>query len=300
MEIKDIIKKYHLIINKLLQKPMTYEEIKEYLEASSGLMDINLAFSKRTFKRDREDIQSIYGIEIKFDFSRKEYFIEYDNDKRIDYLLDAFNYIDAFKVEKSIENFVIFEKNNSKGTDNLKKLLIAIKNNNIVKFQYKKYSGIQQNDSLRKTEPFLLKEFKNRWYLVAKDLSDDKDKVFGLDRIECLQISPHKYSSSNNNRKEFFKDSYGIYTGNSEGAKEIELLLFPPKMYYIKSMPLHESQEIILENENFMHIKLKLHITPDFIIELLSMGHEMKVVSPKTLKDIMIDYYTKSIKLYDK
>jgi hypothetical protein len=41
---------------------------------------------------------------------------------------------------------------------------------------------------------------------------------------------------------------------------------------YIKSLPLHESQQTISDSENELQIKLKLYITHDFIMELLSYG----------------------------
>ncbi len=42
--------------------------------------------------------------------------------------------------------------------------------------------------------------------------------------------------------------------------------------------PLHESQEILIDTEDELRIKLTLYITHDFYMELLSMGEDVKVI----------------------
>ena len=60
---------------------------------------------------------------------------------------------------------------------------------------------------------------------------------------------------------------------------------FTKKLFgkYIKSLPLHDSQEIITDNEDELQIKLKLVITHDFLMELLSFGENVKVIAPQSL-----------------
>ncbi|WP_158860290.1 WCX domain-containing protein [Lunatibacter salilacus] len=54
---------------------------------------------------------------------------------------------------------------------------------------------------------------------------------------------------------------------------------------YIKTLPLHHTQEIIVDNEAELQVKLKLFLTHDLLMELLSYGENMKVIKPKSLAD---------------
>ncbi|MEX2565062.1 MAG: WYL domain-containing protein [Cyclobacteriaceae bacterium] len=52
---------------------------------------------------------------------------------------------------------------------------------------------------------------------------------------------------------------------------------------YIKSLPLHESQEILIDNPQELRIRLTLFVTHDFFMELLSHGERVKVLKPAGL-----------------
>ena len=61
---------------------------------------------------------------------------------------------------------------------------------------------------------------------------------------------------------------------------------------------MHHSQEIITDNEEELVIKLKLHITFDFIQKLLSYGKLLRVVSPVTLRGKIMNELTEALKCY--
>jgi predicted DNA-binding transcriptional regulator YafY len=54
---------------------------------------------------------------------------------------------------------------------------------------------------------------------------------------------------------------------------------------YLKSLPLHPSQEVLHDSEDEFRIKLRLRITPDFIMEILSRGWSLKVIQPDSLRE---------------
>jgi predicted DNA-binding transcriptional regulator YafY len=53
---------------------------------------------------------------------------------------------------------------------------------------------------------------------------------------------------------------------------------------YIKSFPLHESEQILVDNKKETRIKLFLHTTLDFEMELLSYGDKIKIIAPDSLR----------------
>jgi len=283
MSKRESISRINLIIKKLRKNPSTYEEISDYLSRESELQAYNFIISKRTFQRDLEDIRSLFNIEIKYDFSRKVYFI--DNEEQIevtDRILEAFDTFNALNITDRLSKYIHFEKRKPQGTENLYGLLHAIKNNFLIHFSCQKFWD--EEATKRTVEPYALKEFRNRWYIIAKDINDNRIKTFGLDRLTNLDITrkTFKYPVDYDVEKDF-KYCFGIISLNGKEPEEIILSFNPEHGKYIKSLPLHETQEIILDTEDELQIKLKLCNTFDFRMELLSYGNDVKVLKPESL-----------------
>ena len=100
---------------------------------------------------------------------------------------------------------------------------------------------------MRVLKPLALKEFKNRWYLLA---ADEKDvfKVFGLDRIKRLEITPNFFKAMSVDFESYFKDVFGIINSQGKPVEEVILTFTEFKGRYIKSLPLHHSQEILVDD----------------------------------------------------
>ena len=123
--------------------------------------------------------------------------------------------------------------------------------------------------------------------MIAKNSSDGIVKTFGLDRLSSLDITNVKFKRPDNfDIHEYYKYSFGIITPEDDPL-DIILSFTPFQGKYIKTMPLHESQEILVDDEKELRIKLKLSVTIDFIMELLSYGKNMKVISPDSLKEMI-------------
>ena len=283
MSKRESISRLSLIIKKLRRNPSTFEEIADYLSRESELQAYDFNVSKRTFQRDLEDIRSLFNIEIKYDFSRKVYYIENEEQVEVnDRILEAFDTFNALNITDRLSKYIHFEKRKPQGTENLYGLLHAIKNSFQIHFSYQKFWD--EEAGRRTAEPYALKEFKNRWYIIAKDINDERIKTFGLDRLTNLNITrkTFKYPVDYDVEKDF-KYCFGIISPNGKEPEEIILSFNPDHGKYIKSLPLHESQEIILDTEDELQIKLKLCNTFDLRMELLSYGDDVKVLKPESL-----------------
>jgi predicted DNA-binding transcriptional regulator YafY len=176
-------------------------------------------------------------------------------------------------------------------------LLHAIKNKLKIKFTYQKFW--EEEVSQRLVEPFALKEFKNRWYILAKDSKDNNIKSFALDRLTNLEITtqhylyPHNYSVEEN-----YRYCFGIISPNGSDPQDIILSFDPFQGKYIKTLPLHETQEVLVDNDQETRIKLKLCLTHDLFMELLSFGDNMKVIEPKELSEEIKEAHKKAYKQY--
>jgi len=287
MSKRESIARYNLIIKKLRKQPSSFSEISDYLAFESDLQEYNFNVSKRTFQRDIEDIRSVYNIDIQYDFSRKVYYIDFDEQPEVnERILEAFDTFNALNISDRLSNHIHFEKRRHQGTENIYGLLHALKNQVQINFTYQKY----WDDELTKriVEPYALKEFKNRWYILANDLKDNQVKSFALDRFTDLEITRRKFQFPNDfNINEHYKYCFGIISQNGHKPQEVILSFDPFQGKYIKSLPLHESQQILVDNEAELRVKLTLFVTHDFFMELLSYGENLKVIEPESLiKDI--------------
>ena len=298
MSRKEALIRYKHIVNKLRKKPSSFNEIASYLERQSELEDYDYTISKRTFKRDTEDILSLYSIEIKYNFTDKVYYIEDEgNPIKSDRLLEAFDTLYVLNMTEDLSNYIHLERIRPKGTDNLYGLIHAIKNKLQIKFKYEKYW--EDTITNRLVEPYCLKEFKNRWYLIAKDSNGKYPKTFALDRMTDLEITNIRFSvPASFDMNELFRYCYGIITPTDQQPEEVVLSFDPDQGKYIKSLPLHETQEILVDTEDELRTKLKVYITHDFIMELLSYSNNVKVLQPKSLALKIKEAFEKAWKQY--
>ena len=298
MSKRESIARYNLIIKKLRKQPADFEQISTYLSLESELQEYNFNVSKRTFQRDLDDIRSLYNIDIVYDFSRKVYFIDLEEQPELnERILEAFDTFNALNITDRLSNYIHFEKRRPQGTENLYGLLHAIKNKVQISFSYKKFW--EDEMSQRTAEPYALKEFKNRWYLLANDLKDNKVKSFALDRLTELEITRKKFRLPIDfDINEHYKYCFGIISPNEHQPREVILSFDPFQGKYIKTLPLHASQVILKDNEEELLIKLTLFLTHDFLMEILSYGDNVKVIQPESLIEDLKTSYENALKLY--
>jgi predicted DNA-binding transcriptional regulator YafY len=291
MSKRDYIIRYLLIVKKLRNsRPATFNEINEYIQREFELLDAPRNISLRTFQRDLNEIRTIFNIDIKCNISNQYYIAEEENSGFNNRMMEAFDIINSLSAGQQLAPHIILEKRCPLGTEHLYGLLHAIRNCLIVRFAYQKY--YEPDLTSREVEPYALKEFKGRWYLLSKDHKDDIVKTFALDRLSDLEISKKKFIyPADMNPNDYFKNSFGVITSEESGPEEIVLSFEPLQGKYIKSYPLHESQTIIKDNEEELLIHLNLFLTHDFLMELLSYGENVKVISPESLiSDLKISY----------
>jgi predicted DNA-binding transcriptional regulator YafY len=298
MSQQEAVSRYNLIIKKLRKHPATFNEISDFLTRESEFERYDFNISKRTFQRDINDIRAIYKIDIVYDSSLMAYCIDSDDHpEATERILEAFDTFNALNITDRLSDHIHFEIRRPQGTENLYGLLHAIKNQLQIRFTYQKFWA--EEISQRVAEPYALKEFQNRWYVLANDLRDNKVKSFALDRLTNLDITRRSFHAQNDfNVNEHFKYCFGIISPNGKQPQEIILSFDPHEGKYIKSLPLHESQVILKDTEEEVLIKLNLVVTHDFVMEILSHREYVKVIKPANLVDDIKNAYRKALSQY--
>lgn len=298
MSKRSALLRYNLIIRKVRNTPLSYEKLVEFLEVESDIQGYDFKISKRTFQRDLNDIRSIFNIDIQYDYSNKVYYINEESEPEMsDRILEAFDILNSLSIKQHLTEFISFENRQTKGTNNLYGLIHAIKNSLKISFIYKKFT--EKNATVRKICPYGIKEFRNRWYVVGYENSHKLIRTFALDRLSELVILKEKFKKpSDFNIHELFKNNFGVMITEENKPEEIILSFTHIQGEYIKTLALHSSQKVLIDDKNELRIKLNLVITHDFIMELLSMGENVVVIKPEHLKKTMTNAHSKALTKY--
>ncbi len=296
------LKRYSIILKRIEKSPASYEQINKFLETESDIQGRNYSISQRSLQRDIKDIYEQFGIEIVNERKGdKRYFIKRkpDTPEYSQRLLEAFQILSAVNASQNFAEHVFLETRKPDGLEHFYDLLNAIKNNKIVRLLYRKFHSDEISN--KKLLPLALKEAKNRWYLIAEDTKDKQVKTFGLDRISELEITKASFPKKINvNYNELFKNSFGIINPVNRKPEKIQLSFTYQQGQYIKTFSLHKSQAVISENkeEDEVIVELFIQITDDFIMELLSYGPDVEIISPMQLRNEIKKNLTATLKYY--
>ena len=214
--------------------------------------------------------------------------MQFDEENEDEFQEDVFDnllLVEAFREVKGKKDVMLFEQRKSRGLQWLNGLVHSITHQKIITLQYTKFwEGVSHKKVL---EPYAVKEFKNRWYLLAHEKNDEKYflKTFGLDRISDLEIAPSTFKPKKYDAGKDFENSFGIISTLNETPHEIILSFDCDQGKYIKTLPLHHSQEILVDDDDEFRIKLTLVPTYDFEREILSHGSTVKIISPLSFKN---------------
>lgn len=183
--------------------------------------------------------------------------------------------------DDAIDRFVQFENTPlAKGTEHLPVLLEAIKDSRTVRFRY--VSFLDEKETERQLQAYLLKEYRNRWYVIGKDEDAGSTRTFGLDRISDLTITSQYFvPDSEFDPETLFRYSFGITAGGK--PQEIVLRFAPQEGRYVKAQPLHPTQQILSDNDSGLTISMKVIPSYELKATVRSFGNNVNVVRPKNL-----------------
>jgi predicted DNA-binding transcriptional regulator YafY len=166
-------------------------------------------------------------------------------------------------------------------------LIRAVNQNRQVSFQYRKHAdpAIESSASGRTLHPILLREVADSWYVIGYDAVSGKEKTYALDRMNDLEILDEPcavpppvlaYVA------ELFDHIYGI-TDTTDPVEEIVLSFTPLFGYYVKAKPIHQTQEVLRDDETECIVRLRLAPNRDLLMHLRSYGEHLKVLKPASL-----------------
>jgi predicted DNA-binding transcriptional regulator YafY len=324
--------RYHVINRKLSQRGRaTLRELKEACERALDIYPLG----DRTIEKDIHDMRYDQGLgfnaPIKIDRSTGEYYYEepdFTIDERslsdeeiislmfVTQLLEQFKDLDVFKtfrgtVQKLIDVVAIFTEDTGnnlrnkiefehmpelKGSEYIEMILNSLSKNIVLKIEYQSFYSTKVNTHI--IHPYYLKEYRNRWYIIGYHEEFKGIRTYGLDRIKSiLQLSNKTFIESEFVAKEYYKNIVGV-TALDRKPIEVRISANKERSLYLKTQPLHDSQEIVEENEVEVIFKYLVVPTFEFKAQILSWGDSVKVLEPKEFREEIIKSLQSNLSQY--
>jgi predicted DNA-binding transcriptional regulator YafY len=192
-----------------------------------------------------------------------------------------------------------FEKNeNLKGLEFLDVLYQAIIQQRAVKLTYQSFKARQAN--VFDFHPYLLKEFRNRWFVLGIRNKKEPIMTLALDRILDVHPSEVTYMLRDDfDPKAYFKDIIGVTVEESQKPQKVVLNVSHRHANYVITKPLHSSQKVISRDNYGVNIELEVQHNFELEKEILGMGEDIMVIAPESLKRRIISRMNEALDLYN-
>ena len=285
--------KYIWLLDTLLTShPLTIDEINmlwENCPASDG-QPIPL----RTFHEHRKGIKEMFGVEIVCDRSRGNvYYVKnpevLDEQRLSKWLLRKYSIPQDFATFNGIKDRIMLEEI-PLGTAFLDAIIEAMKQDVELRVDYQRYEK-KQEEHLQtfQIQPYALRVFNRRWYLLGYLKEQKGLRTIALDRILDLKVLPNSFKLPEDfDVRKYFSDVVGIYVDKDKTITKVKIRAYGIQADYLRSTPLHKSQsEGRSKHGEFAEFTYRLCITPELVSQLLAMGEKVEVLEPKELREEM-------------
>ena len=294
-----ILKNYIWLINTIYHsRGLSLEEINERWIKND--MSDGEPLSRATFNRYKEAIEEIFDLTI--DCQRKGgYLYSIKNESMLksnkyqNWLLDTLSVSNMLIESDSLQSRILLE-NIPAGKQYLQPIINAMKQGHKLQMTYHRFG--QQESYTITIEPYAIKVFKQRWYLLAKNPKREAPTVYALDRVKQLIETEETFQFPEDfNTEAFFRDCYGVMNTDDK-AQRIVIRANAPYMNYVRTLPLHHSQKEIKTTDQYADFEFRLKPTFDFRQELLAQGHDVDILQPAPFREEMKAMLEKMLSRY--
>lgn len=289
--IVDTIRRYHRI---------SFDQIKERWSISPFSTNGEV-IPRRTFYNYRQAIEEVFGIEIKYNPSTFEYYIDeqdatHNGAAFTDWLLNSAATNSVVSESREISSRIFLEDIPS-AREHLNVVIDAVKCNHPVQIDYAPYTRVNPSRDVV-IEPYFLNLFRQRWYMTGRNVADSKIKTYALDRIVKASMLAETFEiPATFDAAQYSSDSFGVIFSMGE-PYDIRLRVDSNRAKYLRTLPLHHSQNEYI-HDGFSIFTYRLRLTPDFVSEIVAMGGDVKVEAPNELKVMVVDKLRKALSNYE-
>ncbi|WP_312482894.1 helix-turn-helix transcriptional regulator, partial [Sphingobacterium multivorum] len=197
-------------------------------------------------------------------------------------------------------SIIQMESNNLlKGLSFISPLHQAIREKTPLLISYQSFKATQQQDLV--FSPYLLKEYRNRWFLIGQHKKNEGLMTLALDRINTIEeMGKNSYKEYTGvDFERYFSDTIGVTKTQKDRGQRVILQVNAKNAPYVATKPLHPSQQILDKKEDGS-ILIRIDVVLNFELEreILGFGESIKVLSPRNLQTRIKQRLTAATELY--
>ena len=247
-------------------------------------------YPRRTFNNHREAIAEIFGIEIECNRSTNRYFIRYgedaiDRQSSVGWLINTFTVNNLLSLSKERLTGRVSLENIPSGQVHLTGIISAMQEDRTLEIVYRKYG--EEEGEMFHVDPYAIKEYLRRWYVLGYCHERGAERVYALDRINALTVTGWTFRMPRDyDVEDLYAQTIGIYRNDEMEPESIYLKVTEHEANYLRDLPLHPSQmEIGPEGEGYVKFRIRVIPNEDLIMELKRLCSEVEVLSPASLRN---------------
>ena len=282
-------RRYIWLLDLLLNNsPLSFDDICMMWE-KSPMCDESLAL--RTFHEHRKGIKEMFGVEIVCDRTKNTYFVKnpevLDENRLANWLLRKYSIPQDFVTFNGMKDRILLE-GIPQGQAFLDDIIEAMQANVELRIDYQCYEHEhEEHQQTFNLQPYALKVYNRRWYLLGFIKEKDGLRTIALDRILALKVLTKSFTLPEDfDARKYFANVIGIFVNKDLPITKVKIRAYGIQAEYLRSTPLHKSQsEGKSKHGEFAEFTYRLCITPDLVTQLLAMGDKVEVLEPETLRE---------------
>jgi predicted DNA-binding transcriptional regulator YafY len=203
-----------------------------------------------------------------------------------------------YKQQHKGKSYIDFEKNELlKGLNHIDPLHRSIIHKKTLEITYQSFKAKLPQQIV--FYPYLLKEYRNRWFVLGANKKGKAVMILALDRIEQFKELPdEKYHKPDFDISTYFSDVIGVSKVPNQQAQTVVLKIVKAHAPYIITKPIHASQKILKEDIDGTIFSIDVIWNFELERELLGFGEQIKVLAPKRLVGKIQARFKESLKNY--
>ena len=170
------------------------------------------------------------------------------------------------------------------GIEWIKNIFDAIICKQALKVTYQPFNKLDKSDII--FSPYLLKEYRNRWFVFGKNTYYNSVNVLALDRVKNIRNASNKYDEALIfDSEKYFSNLIGVSVPKDAEVQTVEIKVKAELVPYIITKPLHRNQTVRKKYKNGdILIEISVFINYELKSLILSHGSGLIVKKPLSLK----------------
>lgn len=184
---------------------------------------------------------------------------------------------------ETILDFIEFEKTpTAAGLEHMDAIIEAIQQQRCLQLSYQSFADNRSKTAI--IHPYFIKEYRNRWYVIALKEGAEALRIYAFDRIVQAGLTDTLYKSNTYFKEnDYLKNCIGIHQGNGQTEKVI-LKFRPNDGKYVLTQPLHRTQQVLPHAGEEVLISLDVIINFELTGIILGYGAAVEVIRPAHLR----------------